>query len=480
MDLNRMKEMMGIKVTQPAKKSLANIHRITEASDGKKYAIIKEASEYVIKITESDSDELSVSDFKYIGGLDNKRDFIYNSYTLAEKQLALKVGLLKETYGTAADKPLIGSDMEVVEEAEVVFEKEVVFEGYNERKSYNEVDTRSALQLLKLVESDWGVDSNQYGSLKTFIIENFSTENLNVNLDERKTHLYNKMLGEMNFIDYAGNTIVEAAIQLEEEKYKLAIPAPKSDDEEVDADEVELGDEEKSDDKPFDDEPFDAGVEANEEEDPKKFIQQLAGKLGQSIRDYNGMMDEPDFDLEKFAINSVISATNTADMSEDDQNDIIDKIKTAGEGEVNGEMNGDDSEEDTPEVAVDMDAEVEPEGEVEESLTAKQSDTMDTDKDGDIDAKDLKTLRNETVEEHCNLDPEAPLSADVAVGDADEYMIEGKCKCEGECTCGKEKCEKCGKEICECGVKESEEITEEESLIESVIAKTLNELNNDK
>ena len=32
---------------------------------------------------------------------------------------------------------------------------------------------------------------------------------------------------------------------------------------------------------------FDPGVEADEEQDPKKFIQQLTGKLSQSLRKYN-------------------------------------------------------------------------------------------------------------------------------------------------------------------------------------------------
>jgi hypothetical protein len=104
---------------------------------------------------------------------------------------------------------------------------------------------------------------------------------------------------------------------------------------------------EKKDDKPFDDTPFDAGVEANEADEPKKFIQQLSGKLGQSLRKYTKDQGQPDFELEKFAINSVISATNTADMDVSDQNDIIDKIKSAGAGEKNGEP-----EMETPEMEV--------------------------------------------------------------------------------------------------------------------------------
>ncbi len=87
------------------------------------------------------------------------------------------------------------------------------------------------------------------------------------------------------------------------------------------------------DDKPFDDEPFDAGVEADEETDPKKFIEQLSGKLGQSLRKYTEEQGQPDFELEKFAINSVISATHTSEMDEEDKNDIIKKINTSGEND---------------------------------------------------------------------------------------------------------------------------------------------------
>lgn len=83
-------------------------------------------------------------------------------------------------------------------------------------------------------------------------------------------------------------------------------------------------------DKPFDDEPFEAGVEADEESDPKKFIEQLTGKLGQSLRKYNESQGQPDFELEKFAINSLLSATHTGEMEPNDQEDIIKKVKKAG------------------------------------------------------------------------------------------------------------------------------------------------------
>ena len=82
---------------------------------------------------------------------------------------------------------------------------------------------------------------------------------------------------------------------------------------------------------PFDKEPFDAGVEADENSDPKKFIEQLTGKLGQSLRTYNDEQGQPDLELEKFAINSLLSATHTSEMDSEDQDDIIKKIKKAGQ-----------------------------------------------------------------------------------------------------------------------------------------------------
>ena len=91
--------------------------------------------------------------------------------------------------------------------------------------------------------------------------------------------------------------------------------------------------EEPKSDKPFNDEPFNAGVEADESSDPKKFIEQLTGKLGQSLRKYSEAQGQPDFKLEKFAINSLLSATHTSEMPPEDQDDIVKKVKEAGKGD---------------------------------------------------------------------------------------------------------------------------------------------------
>ena len=172
----------------------------------------------------------------------------------------------------------------------------------------------------------------------------------------------------------------EDGYTLEETKYTLKVDAPASepvsepdssdsdfgfgDDSE---DESFGGEDEPKDDKPFDDEPFDAGVEADEDEDPKKYIQQLAGKIGQSLRDYEKDLDNPDFELEKFVINSVISATNTSEMDKEDQEDIIKKVETSGSDD---EPKGDEKDASEPaedgEDEIDVDVDVKGEESLDE------------------------------------------------------------------------------------------------------------------
>jgi hypothetical protein len=123
-----------------------------------------------------------------------------------------------------------------------------------------------------------------------------------------------------------------------------------------------------TDDKPFDDEPFDAGVEADEETDPKKFIQQLTGKLGQSLRKYNEEQGQPDFELEKFAINSLLSATHTGEMDAEDQKDIISKVKKSGVGDEEAPADTEAPSEEAPAEEPSSDLDFGGEEEIEENM----------------------------------------------------------------------------------------------------------------
>ena len=70
---------------------------------------------------------------------------------------------------------------------------------------------------------------------------------------------------------------------------------------------------------------FDAGVEANEESDPKKFIQQLTGKLSQSLRKYNEGLPQPDADLNKYVAGMVVKQCIEG-LPQEDVQEILDKV----------------------------------------------------------------------------------------------------------------------------------------------------------
>lgn len=71
---------------------------------------------------------------------------------------------------------------------------------------------------------------------------------------------------------------------------------------------------------------FDAGIDADEESDPKKYIQQLTGKLSQSLRSYNDNLGKPDADLNKYVAGMIIKQA-TEGLTPDDTKEILDKVK---------------------------------------------------------------------------------------------------------------------------------------------------------
>lgn len=76
---------------------------------------------------------------------------------------------------------------------------------------------------------------------------------------------------------------------------------------------------------PFDSN-FDAGVEADEESDPKRYIQQLTGKLSQSLRSYNSELPTPDADLNKY-VAGMINKQAVDGLNDEDVKEILSKIK---------------------------------------------------------------------------------------------------------------------------------------------------------
>ena len=79
---------------------------------------------------------------------------------------------------------------------------------------------------------------------------------------------------------------------------------------------------------------FDAGVEADEDEDPKKFIQQLTGKLSQSLNKYNNENGD-DAELSKY-VGKMIARAAAKGLDEKGKKDLIKTINTTESDEDEG------------------------------------------------------------------------------------------------------------------------------------------------
>jgi hypothetical protein len=95
--INRMLELMGkAPINEGSKNSVVELTKV--GPDGKVYGIVRENHEYYIKIANK-ADNLVVESFDYIGGLSNKKNEAYSSYSKAIKQLNLKFMSLNESIG---------------------------------------------------------------------------------------------------------------------------------------------------------------------------------------------------------------------------------------------------------------------------------------------------------------------------------------------------------------------------------------------
>ena len=93
---------------------------------------------------------------------------------------------------------------------------------------------------------------------------------------------------------------------------------------------------------------FDAGVEADEDTDPKKYIQQLTGKLSTTLNNFNN--ENEDEGLNKYVAKMIVKQA-TKNLDDAAKKDIIKAINTSSEkdvdeGEPDTEMKVDDESND--------------------------------------------------------------------------------------------------------------------------------------
>lgn len=71
---------------------------------------------------------------------------------------------------------------------------------------------------------------------------------------------------------------------------------------------------------------FDAGIDTDEETDPKRYIQQLTGKLSQSLRKYQEELPTPDADLDKYVAGMILKQA-TEGLDDKDTKEVLKKMK---------------------------------------------------------------------------------------------------------------------------------------------------------
>ena len=216
-------------------------------------------------------------------------------------------------------------------------------------------------------------DFNYIGGLQNKNLERYGSyaealKQLNLKFDminesfgvKGNTNLFESDAVEVKEANASGLVVKEEQKEvIEDQKSVIKVDVPKT--EAPVEDEVE--DEVSMEEDPFGDmggeetEEVDVDVEEEgDEDDTTKKIQKLTGKIGQLLRD----KEEPDAELDKYVINSIISAIDWDEMSDEDVEDIIAKIEGEEEEDAEGSEEIDidmDAEEGGEEVSMDVEAE---------------------------------------------------------------------------------------------------------------------------
>ena len=97
--LSRMKDLINYgSVNEEAKPiSTYSLEYKAQAADGRYYGIVRENSKYFVKVATPGKETIAEA-YQYIGGVMNKTNYEYNSYTNALKQFELKLGSINEAY----------------------------------------------------------------------------------------------------------------------------------------------------------------------------------------------------------------------------------------------------------------------------------------------------------------------------------------------------------------------------------------------
>lgn len=287
--VNRMLDLMGKMATLNESKSFSELELIKKGPNGIVYGIVRENHDYFIKTSNKPYGKFLSEDFQYVGGLQNKGTEKYHSYAEALKHLNIKFDMLNESYGIEYNTNIFESDGNAV------------------------------------------AGSTGYG----FVIEKEEEIILDDDIKEQKKVLK---------VDAPASATPAAPVEDEVSDDEFGFSDTSS---ETDTEEDSLEGESETDVEDTESTGEEGTEDLGDDEITKK-IQKMTGKIGQMLRD----SEEVDPKLEKYVINSIISALHLDEMDESDKEDIISKFEGEDEEDSFGsdsDLDTLDSEEDTEE-----------------------------------------------------------------------------------------------------------------------------------
>ena len=378
--LNRMLELAGVKntVNESTNTIYTTAIQYKHAPNGKTYGIFREGQQYFIKEATT-TENLTVESFNYIDGLRFKNDNKYSSYSAALKRLNLMFNEFNYTELLEEEVDMVRTDR--LDEKKYIIKVPVTV-------SDEEVASPKGVEAEEEMDFDLGGD--------------FEETEVSLGDEEEEVSFEDEEEGaEEDLTDFEDEETEEVSFEDEEEGL-----GDDFEEEEISFEDEESGEEEE------------VSVEVEDEDETEKEIQKLAGKLSQKLRDLDG----EDVELEKYAINMVISASHPEKMDMEDKEDIVDKLtdEPAEEEEV-----------------VDVEAsEVELEETYDEMEEEAKPDFLDLDKDGNTkepmkdaakDAEEMEEMvdSDEMDEEMKKMEEK---KAEVIYGEEEEEMKHPKIK----------------------------------------------------
>lgn len=271
--------------------NLSNFELVKESADGNTYAIVRENKKYHIKSTQT-KDNLTESEFDYIGGVSNKNKKSFSSFEKATRHLNLMFEEINNHY-----------DVENVN----ILESDIL----NEKKFVLKMKKKKSTPVEEPVEEPAAEEEFDFGG------------------DEESTEGGDE---EFDFDAEEGDA--------EGGEDEFDFDAEEGDDEggEDEFDFDSEGGEESV--EEFGGEETDEDLEIDDSEDEIKDIQSTTGKLGQQLRDTEDITS----DMQKWVAKSVLSALDLDNMDSEDKKDIIRVVKKKSDEPAEEEVESSEEE----------------------------------------------------------------------------------------------------------------------------------------